>query len=239
MNGRLPRASLRIRPKLPAKEAPSSKIGVLLVNLGTPDGTDYWSVRRYLKEFLSDRRVIETNRALWWLILNFVVLTIRPSKSGAKYRSVWNEALNESPLRTITRAQGEKVAAALAARPELVGRLGDALRHSEHRLARRGACGARLRSAARLPALSAIFRLDHGERERQGFRGAEVDALSAGGPHRAGLSGRSRLYRGARSLDQGASCRRSIGSRRRSSPPITACPGAMSTRAIPICGNAR
>jgi ferrochelatase len=96
------------------------KIGVLLVNLGTPDGTDYWSVRRYLKEFLSDRRVIETNRALWWVILNGVVLTVRPSKSGKKYRRVWNETLNESPLRTITRAQSANVAAALASHPEIV-----------------------------------------------------------------------------------------------------------------------
>ena len=96
------------------------KIGVLLVNLGTPDGTDYWSVRRYLKEFLSDRRVIETNRALWWVILNFIVLTVRPPRSGAKYRSVWNEELDESPLRTITRAQCEKVASALAARSAVV-----------------------------------------------------------------------------------------------------------------------
>lgn len=108
-----------IRP-IAGEEGAPSKIGVLLVNLGTPDGTDYWSVRRYLKEFLSDRRVVETNRALWWLILNLVVLTIRPSKSGEKYRAVWNEALNESPLRTITRAQSEKVTAALAGRPELI-----------------------------------------------------------------------------------------------------------------------
>jgi ferrochelatase len=98
----------------------TGKVGVLLVNLGTPEGTDYWSVRRYLKEFLSDRRVIETNRALWWLILNFIVLTVRPSRSGAKYRSVWNEELDESPLRTITRAQSDKVATALAARSGLV-----------------------------------------------------------------------------------------------------------------------
>ncbi len=103
-----------------AKGTPASKIGVLLVNLGTPDGTDYWSVRRYLKEFLSDRRVIETNRALWWVILNGIVLTVRPSRSGAKYRSVWNEELDESPLRTITRAQSEKVAAALAVRSDVV-----------------------------------------------------------------------------------------------------------------------
>ena len=105
--------------KVDGKGSVAGKIGVLLVNLGTPDGTDYWSVRRYLKEFLSDRRVIETNRALWWVILNFIVLTIRPSRSGAKYRSVWNEEFDESPLRTFTRAQGEKVAAALAARPDL------------------------------------------------------------------------------------------------------------------------
>src|SRR5262245_3174345 len=105
---------------LGAKGEEADKIGVLLVNLGTPGGTGYWSVRRYLKEFLSDRRVIETNRVLWWVILNGIVLTIRPSKSGAKYRSVWNEALDESPLRTITRSQSEKVAAALAARSDLV-----------------------------------------------------------------------------------------------------------------------
>lgn len=96
------------------------KIGVLLVNLGTPDDTDYWSMRRYLKEFLSDRRVIEVNRVVWWLILNGIVLTTRPSKSGEAYRSIWNEELDESPLRTITRAQSEKVAAALGHRSEIV-----------------------------------------------------------------------------------------------------------------------
>lgn len=95
------------------------KIGVLLVNLGTPDGTDYWSVRRYLKEFLSDRRVIEMNPVLWWLILNGIVLTTRPSKSGEAYRSIWNEELDESPLRTITRAQAEKVAAKFGHRAEI------------------------------------------------------------------------------------------------------------------------
>jgi protoporphyrin/coproporphyrin ferrochelatase len=96
------------------------KIGVLLVNLGTPDDTDYWSMRRYLKEFLSDRRVIEVNRVVWWLILNGIVLTTRPSKSGEAYRSIWNEELDESPLRTITRAQAKKVADKLGHRKELV-----------------------------------------------------------------------------------------------------------------------
>jgi ferrochelatase len=89
----------------------SRKIGVLLVNLGTPDGTDYWSMRRYLKEFLSDRRVIETNRVLWWLILNLVILTIRPGRKGRDYDKIWNRERNESPLKTFTRAQAEKLAA--------------------------------------------------------------------------------------------------------------------------------
>ena len=81
------------------------KIGVLLSNLGTPDATDYWSMRRYLGEFLSDRRVIETPRAIWWLILNLVILTIRPGRKGKDYDTIWNRELNESPLKTITRGQ--------------------------------------------------------------------------------------------------------------------------------------
>src|SRR6185295_5462148 len=92
----------------------SGRIGVLIVNLGTPDATDYWSMRRYLKEFLSDRRVIETNRILWWLILNLVILTIRPGRKGRDYDKIWNRERDESPLKTITRAQSEKLAAMLA-----------------------------------------------------------------------------------------------------------------------------
>ena len=93
----------------------SAGIGVLLVNLGTPDATDYWSMRRYLKEFLSDRRVIETNRVLWWFVLNLVILSIRPARSGRNYDKIWNRERNESPLKTITRSQAEKLAAAFAA----------------------------------------------------------------------------------------------------------------------------
>jgi ferrochelatase len=92
----------------------AGRIGVLLVNLGTPDATDYWSMRRYLKEFLSDRRVIETNRVLWWLILNLVILPIRPARKGRDYDKIWNKERDESPLRTITRAQADKLAAMLA-----------------------------------------------------------------------------------------------------------------------------
>jgi ferrochelatase len=77
-------------------------------------------MRRYLKEFLSDRRVIETNRVLWWLILNGIVLVKRPFASGAKYRSIWNEELDESPLFTITRNQAEKISTALSSRGHIV-----------------------------------------------------------------------------------------------------------------------
>jgi protoporphyrin/coproporphyrin ferrochelatase len=89
------------------------KIGVLLLNLGTPDATDYWSMRRYLKEFLSDRRVIEVSRLLWWPLLNGVILTTRPGRKGRDYATIWNKERNEGPLKTITRGQAEKLAAAL------------------------------------------------------------------------------------------------------------------------------
>lgn len=98
------------RPK-DLKMRNSAKIGVLLVNLGTPEATDYWSMRRYLKEFLSDPRVIETPRLIWWPILNLVILSLRPSRSGKAYRSIWNRDRNESPLKTTTRAQAQKLAA--------------------------------------------------------------------------------------------------------------------------------
>jgi ferrochelatase len=99
---------------------PYGKIGVLIVNLGTPDGTDYWPMRRYLKEFLSDRRVIETNPVVWWVILNTMVLRKRPHSSGEAYKAIWNKELNESPLRTITRSQADKLRAAFTASPNVV-----------------------------------------------------------------------------------------------------------------------
>lgn len=93
---------------------PPRRIGVLLVNLGTPDATDYWSMRRYLKEFLSDRRVIEENRVKWWLILNGIILTVRPGRKGRDYDKIWNRELNEGPLKTITRGQAQKLTASLS-----------------------------------------------------------------------------------------------------------------------------
>jgi ferrochelatase len=100
----------------PARHAPAreGRIGVLLLNLGTPEATDYWSMRRYLKEFLSDRRVIETPRWLWWPLLNLVILTSRPGPKGRDYASIWNKERDEGPLKTITRAQAEKLKARLA-----------------------------------------------------------------------------------------------------------------------------
>jgi ferrochelatase len=92
----------------------SARIGVLLVNLGTPDATDYFSMRRYLKEFLSDRRVIEENRVKWWLVLNLIILSVRPGRKGRDYDKIWNRERNESPLMTITRSQADKLIPLLA-----------------------------------------------------------------------------------------------------------------------------
>jgi ferrochelatase len=96
------------------KVSPGRRTGVLLMNLGTPDATDYRSMRRYLKEFLSDRRVIEEPRLKWWLILNLIILTVRPGRKGKDYDKIWNRERNESPLKTVTRNQAEALAAALA-----------------------------------------------------------------------------------------------------------------------------
>ncbi len=104
------------RPAHTDKDHPAvkpAKVGVLISNLGTPDATDYWSMRRYLNEFLSDRRVIDYPRWKWQPLLQMIILTTRPGKSGAAYRKIWNTTLDESPLLTTTRMQCEKIAALL------------------------------------------------------------------------------------------------------------------------------
>ncbi len=113
---------MNANPHLPPNHPalPPRRIGVLLVNLGTPDATDYWSMRRYLKEFLSDRRVIEENPVKWWLVLNLIILTVRPGRKGRDYDKIWNKALNESFLKTITRSQSDKLGAALAGEPRIL-----------------------------------------------------------------------------------------------------------------------
>ena len=89
------------------------KIGILLANLGTPDNYDYWSMRRYLNEFLSDRRVIDYPAWKWQPLLQLIILTKRPFTSGANYKSIWNHDKGESPLMTITKDQTAKLATAM------------------------------------------------------------------------------------------------------------------------------
>lgn len=107
---------------LPAEHPPVKvhKVGVLLINLGTPDGTDYKSMRRYLKEFLTDKRVIEWPKALWYPILFGIILNTRPGKVGKAYEEIWNKDLDESYLRTYTRSQAEKLAEALKKNENIV-----------------------------------------------------------------------------------------------------------------------
>ena len=90
-------------------EVKFGKTGVLLVNLGTPDSTNWWDIRKYLKEFLSDRRVIEVNPIVWQIILNLFILTFRPSKTAHAYKKIWRKETNESPLLYFTRSQAIKL----------------------------------------------------------------------------------------------------------------------------------
>ncbi len=85
------------------------KTGVLIVNLGTPDSTSWFDIRKYLKEFLSDRRVIEVNPIVWQIILNVIILTFRPSKTAKAYKEIWMKDKNISPLLHYTQRQAEKL----------------------------------------------------------------------------------------------------------------------------------
>jgi ferrochelatase len=98
----------------PAADVAPERVGVLLVNLGTPDTADARGVRVYLKEFLSDPRVIENQGLLWKLVLNGIILRTRPARKARDYRKIWNTVADESPLKTITRAQADKLAASIA-----------------------------------------------------------------------------------------------------------------------------
>ena len=97
----------------PAEAPAASGIGVLLVNLGTPDAAEPAAVRRYLKEFLTDPRVIEKNSLLWKIVLNGIILPLRSRRKARDYQKIWNHEKNESPLKTITRSQAEKLAGIL------------------------------------------------------------------------------------------------------------------------------
>ena len=120
------------------------------------------------KEFLSDPRVIENQGLLWKLVLNGIILRTRPGRKARDYLKIWNIENNESPLKTITRSQSDKLAAAISRPRPRRGRLGDALRQSVDPLADRGADGAGLRADTGGAALSAIFGRDLGHRVRRG-----------------------------------------------------------------------
>ena len=90
-------------------EVKFGKTGILLINLGTPDSTSWWDIRKYLKEFLSDKRVIEVNPLIWKVILNLFILTFRPSKTAHAYKKIWINKTNESPLLYFTRNQSLKL----------------------------------------------------------------------------------------------------------------------------------
>lgn len=100
-------------PNAPRDHPPQTvaKIGVLVANLGTPQATDYWSIRRYLSEFLSDRRVVDRSPWIWQPLLQLVILSKRPFTSGAAYKSIWNTDADESPLMTVTKKQTACLAA--------------------------------------------------------------------------------------------------------------------------------
>ena len=85
------------------------KTGILLVNLGTPDSTSWFDIRKYLKEFLSDKRVIEVNPIIWQVILNLFILTFRPSKTAKAYKEIWMKDIDMSPLKYYTEMQTKKL----------------------------------------------------------------------------------------------------------------------------------
>ena len=161
--------------------AVGGKVGVLLVNLGTPDGADAASVRRYLKEFLSDPRVIENQGVMWQLVLNGVILPIRPRRKARDYAKIWNQEKNKSPLKTITRSQAEKLgrhARAAAGRTSLVDW---AMRYGNPSIASRLA-DLVARGCERIlvdPALSAILRGDHRDGGRRGVSRARSACASS------------------------------------------------------------
>ncbi len=169
------------------------RVGVLLMNLGTPEGTTYWPMRRYLKEFLSDRRVIEVPRLIWWPLLNLIILTKRPGPKGRDYASVWNNALNEGPLKTITRGQSRAPPGGHGRFGR--GRLGDALRQARGRRPDPGAARPGLRPHPAGAALSAIRRRHLGHRLRPGVPRPDGHALAADRARLAALPRRSGLHR--------------------------------------------
>ena len=190
-------------------------------------------MRRYLKEFLSDQRVIEAPRAVWLVILQLILLR-RPTAKGRDYAAIWNTDRDEGPLKTITRSQSEKLAEALKDLSPAVD-VDWAMRYGLPPIAERlRPCTPRAATGSRGPALSAILRRDDRDGRRQGVRRPEGDALAAGGPRspRPGTTTRpiSRRWRAR----PARAWRGSISSRRSCWPRSTAFRSPISRTAIPI-----
>lgn len=111
--GRASRLSPWAGPPVPSAEGAAGKVGILLINLGSPDTPSFWPVRRYLKQFLSDPRVVEARGPVWWLILNGLILTRRPKSLARAYRQIWDRKAGESPLKVITREQAIRLGRSL------------------------------------------------------------------------------------------------------------------------------
>ena len=195
--------------------ATGGRIGVLLVNLGTPDSTGYWAMRRYLKEFLSDRRVIEENRLKWWLVLNLIILTVRPGRKGRDYDKIWNKERNESPLKTITRSQSDKLEEIMEKLDRRI-RVDWAMRYGNPSIrSRLEALAAqdceRILIVPLYPQYAAATTATVCD---EAFRALRPHALSADAARRCALLCRAGLYRRARRLAQRGSWRNSPSSRR-------------------------
>ena len=107
--GRTSWQSPRVGPTFRSVQAPADKVGILLINLGSPQVPDFWPVRRYLKEFLSDPRVVEARGPVWWMILNGLILTRRPRSLARAYRQIWDRRAGDSPLKVVTSAQANRL----------------------------------------------------------------------------------------------------------------------------------
>ena len=181
-----------------------SGIGVLLVNLGTPDAAEPKAVRRYLKEFLTDPRVIEKNSLLWKFVLNGIILPLRSRRKARDYEKIWNQREKRIAAQDHHALAGRKTRRhSRAARQACRGRLGDALCQSFDCLAARSADRARLRSHPGHAALSAICGADHGDGVRRSLPLPDAAAPAAGAADHAGLLRRSLLHRSAVVLAQG------------------------------------
>ena len=194
------------RPVTDARHRPADhppvrmgKVGILLANLGTPDSPDYWPMRRYLSEFLSDRRVVDYHPFFWQPLLQLMILTKRPFSSGANYRSIWNNEANESPLMTITKQQTAAIKAQMQAQfgdrvhVDFCMRYGNPATKVKLQRNDRG----RLRPHPVLSAVSALRGRHLGHRQRPAFPRADGGKASARRAHRAALFRSAQLHRRA------------------------------------------